>query len=138
MSIVEVHDHVLWIKHIHGNEGLKADLHALEGGDVIELSVDGFRGYWKKMDDGRDGRPTPGIKPIGPAREHWQTNLADKRGALVPMSAPDGSEALRANPPKPQPKPKLVPAPKAKSQMATPVPSEALGRALSAIKNGTV
>ena len=84
MSLVEIRDHALWIKHIHQNEALRQELLQLAAGELIELQVDGFRGMWKKMDDGRDGRPTPGIKAIGKAREHWH-GLQDRRGALVPI-----------------------------------------------------
>ncbi len=82
MSLVEVRDHSLWPKHIHGNESLKEKLLVMPSGTLIELTVDGFRGHWKKMDDGKDGRPTPGIKPIGSAREHWH-ELQEERGKLV-------------------------------------------------------
>jgi hypothetical protein len=50
--------------------------------DLIELEVKGFRGMWKKMDDGKDGRSTPGIKALGKAKEHWHS-LQDQRGELV-------------------------------------------------------
>ncbi len=82
MSYVEVRDHALWIKHIHGNETLKEQLINLSAGELIELEIDGFSGMWKKMDDGKDGRPTPGIKAIGKAREHWHSLQSD-RGELV-------------------------------------------------------
>src|SRR6056297_1833508 len=104
MSIVEVRDHALWIKHIHGNEDLKAALLALRGGDLVEISVDGIAGHWKKMADGRDGRPTPGIRPIGPARDHWQRTIEDKRGALVPICL----AADLPTRPRPAPQPTLV------------------------------
>lgn len=82
MSMVEVRDHALWIKHIHENEPLKERLHALAGGQLVELEVAGLRGMWKKMDDGKDGRPTPGIKALGKARDRWRELQAD-RGELV-------------------------------------------------------
>ncbi len=82
MSRVEVRDHALWIKHIHKNEALKSTLTNLAAGDLVEISVDGFRGMWKKMDDGKDGRPTPGIKAVGKARDHWHA-LQENRGELV-------------------------------------------------------
>lgn len=85
MSFVEVRDYALWPKHIHGNEELKDKLLALPAGELVELEVQGFRGMWKKMDDGKDGRPTPGIKALGKAREHWHS-LQDKRGELVSIS----------------------------------------------------
>jgi hypothetical protein len=82
MGLVEIRDHALWIKHIHKNDGLKEELMNLPAGDLIELKVDGFQGMWKKMDDGRDGRPTAGIKGLGKARDHWH-KLQERRGDLV-------------------------------------------------------
>ena len=82
MSLVEIKDHALWIKHIHQNEALKTILIDLPAGKLIELRVDGYRGMWKKMEDGSDGRPTAGIKGLGTARDHWH-GLQEKRGDLV-------------------------------------------------------
>ena len=82
MSIVEIRDHSLWPQHIHGNDALKDQLLNLPEGGLVELEVDGFRGMWKKMDMGKDGRPVSGIKAIGKAKEHWH-GLQDKRGDLV-------------------------------------------------------
>ena len=82
MSLVEVRDHALWTKHIHGNDPLKAEITELSAGCRIELEIDGFRGTWEKMADGADGRPTPGIKPLGPAQKRWH-ELQARRGALV-------------------------------------------------------
>ncbi len=82
MSIVEIRDHAVWIKHIRKNEGLKTVLTNLPAGALIELRIDGYRGMWKKMEDGTDGRPTSGIKGIGTARDHWH-GLQEKRGELV-------------------------------------------------------
>ena len=82
MSIVEIRDYALWAKHIYGNEDLKNEILEMEAGDIIELKVDGKKGMWSKMSDGKDGRPTPGMKAIGEARAHWHS-LQDKRGKLV-------------------------------------------------------
>jgi hypothetical protein len=82
MSKVEIRDHVIWPKHIHGNDVLKSKLLALKAGALVDLVVDGFRGTWKKMDDGTDGLPMPGIKPVGKARDHWH-ELQTQRGELV-------------------------------------------------------
>ncbi len=82
MSVVEIRDYALWPKHIHGNDELKKRLVEMRAGELIELKVDGIQGMWKKMDDGKDGRPTPGVKAIGKAREHWH-GLQEKRGELV-------------------------------------------------------
>ncbi len=82
MSVVEIRDYALWPKHIHQNDKLKNKIIALKEGDLIELEIDGVRGMWKKMDDGKDGRPTPGIKGIGTAKTHWH-GIQDRRGELV-------------------------------------------------------
>ncbi|WP_417463571.1 hypothetical protein [Kordiimonas sp.] len=82
MAHVEVRDHALWLKHIHGDENLKKELESLPAGDLIELVVDGVKGTWKKMSDGRDGRPTMGIRGILSAKAHWHA-LQEQRGQLV-------------------------------------------------------
>lgn len=87
MSVVEVRDFALWAKHIHGNEPLKEKIIDLPAGTLIDLVIDGERGVWKKMDDGRDGRTTPGLKGIGLARRSWHA-LQDRRGELVPIKEP--------------------------------------------------
>jgi len=82
MSLAEVRDHALWVKHIHGDEPLKKKILSLSQGEFIELVVDGWRGAWVKMDDGKDGRPTPGIKALGDARQNWHA-MNDQRGTFV-------------------------------------------------------
>ena len=82
MSLVEIRDHAIWIRHIHENEVLKTVLSDLSAGGLIELRIDGYRGMLKKMEDGNDGRPTAGIKGLGTARDHWH-GLQDRRGDLV-------------------------------------------------------
>jgi len=86
MALVEVRDHALWIKHLHGDQPLASKLQAMPEGTLIELTVDGVRGHWRKMDDGKDGRSTPGLRAIGPARDHWH-GLQDRRGSLVEVVA---------------------------------------------------
>lgn len=83
MSVVEVRDYVLWPKHIHGNASLRDELLALGAGALVKLVVDGFEGTWVKMDDGKTGAPTPGLKALGSAREHWHGLFRKRRGAVV-------------------------------------------------------
>jgi len=40
------------------------------------------------MADGKDGRPTPGIKPIGLTKNHWHA-LQDQRGDIVTIQEID-------------------------------------------------
>lgn len=83
MSVVEVRDYVLWPKHIHGNAPLRDELLALGPGALVKLVVDGVEGTWVKMDDGKTGAPTPGLKALGIAREHWHGLFRERRGAVV-------------------------------------------------------
>ena len=82
MGLVEIRDHAIWIKHIHGDNDLVEKLSSLTAGSLIELEIDGVKGIWKKMDDGKDGRPTNGIKGLGKGKNHWH-GLQDRRGDLV-------------------------------------------------------
>jgi len=85
----EIRDYVIWSKHLHGDLRLPARIEALDAGETIELEVDGVRGTWRKMDQGRDGRPTPGIRPLGSAQAFWRELYKSRRGAVVSVSLAD-------------------------------------------------
>lgn len=82
MAHVEIRDHALWIAHVHGDTTLTECMTSLMAGDLVELEVDGHRGVWKKMEDGKDGRSTPGIRPIGKAKDVWLAQQ-ERRGEVV-------------------------------------------------------
>ncbi|MEQ8699326.1 MAG: hypothetical protein RLT05_22565, partial [Bauldia litoralis] len=82
---VHIRDHVLWIKHIDGDDALSGCLSALSSGDRIELFVDGHAGIWEKMADGRNV-PTPGLKPLGEAKTYWH-ELQRRRGEWVSIGS---------------------------------------------------
>jgi hypothetical protein len=83
MAKTPVRDAVIWAKHIHGDDGVVAHLQSLRGGDTVDLVVDGVRGVWCKMADGKDGRSTSGIRPIGSAQDFWKELAKARRGDLV-------------------------------------------------------
>jgi hypothetical protein len=85
MAYVEVRDYALWPKHIHGDDELKTNLLRLHQGQLIELEVDGFCGVWKRMKQGKNPKPTEGLKAIGNAREHWHQLFRKRPGDLVPI-----------------------------------------------------
>jgi len=88
MSVVEARDYVLWPKHIHGNPRLRNELLALAAGALVTLEVDDVTGTWVKMEDGKDGTPTPGLKALGVARDHWHGLFRARRGAVVAIRKP--------------------------------------------------
>jgi len=87
MASTTVSDFVIWTKHIHDDEALASRLAALRAGETVELRIDGTAGTWRKMDDGRDGRPTPGLRPVGRARDHWRRLYESRRGEVVGLEA---------------------------------------------------
>ena len=83
MAKTPVRDVVIWSKHIHGDGELLASLEALQGGETVDLIVEGVRGVWRKMADGKDGRSTSGIRPVGAAQAFWKELYESRRGDVV-------------------------------------------------------
>ena len=79
MGYVRLNDDAIWVRRIEGDKALREEILALPGGVRIELEVDGVTGTWEKMKDGKDGRPTNGLRPIGPMRDVWKSMQA-RRG----------------------------------------------------------
>ena len=87
-------DYVIWMKHIHGDPDLVAEIANMAPGDGITLRVEGQEGAWVRMDAGRDGRPTLGIKPIGRSRQHWRSLYKHSRGAAVTIERAQTTEGF--------------------------------------------
>ncbi|WP_374469921.1 hypothetical protein [Phenylobacterium sp.] len=81
---IQLRDHVIWISHIRGDDELKSWLTSVPAGALIELELDGWRAAWRKMDDGKDGRPTSGFKPVGGAEVRWN-ELQSERGRWMSL-----------------------------------------------------
>ena len=87
MAKTTVADHVIWAKHIHDDPLLAARVSAMRAGETIDLEVDGAPGTWRKMDDGKDGRATQGLRPIGAAQTAWRDLFNNRRGQVVRIDA---------------------------------------------------
>ncbi|TCS16080.1 hypothetical protein [Caulobacter sp. BK020] len=85
MATITVSDFVIWAKHIHGDDALAARVAGLGAGEILSLTIDGVEGPWRKMDDGKDGRPTPGVRPLGRAQEFWRELYRTRRGDVVSL-----------------------------------------------------
>lgn len=99
MAQTAVKDVVIWAKHIHGADDVRERILSLKGGEALELLIDGWRGPWVRMKDGGDGRPTPGIRPIGRTREFWSELFAARRGDLVTVELAPGTARPASTPP---------------------------------------
>lgn len=89
MAHTTVRDVVIWTKHVHGGD-LAQRLSALPGDAEVTLLVDGVRGRWCKMRDGKDGRATSGLRPVGRAQTFWQSLFELRRGDSVSIELEDG------------------------------------------------
>ncbi len=99
MAQVEVRDYALWTKHVHGDEGLRTRLESLEPDQTIALKIAGEEGLWRKMSAYRgSGKPTPGLRPIGPMHARWgdiYRRLKSQGGGLVEIELVDDNGAAR-------------------------------------------
>lgn len=82
MGKVKIADNSIWLKHIEQDAPLLDRLKALKAGEAIDLEVGGVVGRWERMQDGKDGRPTEGIKPIDSMKQVW-TQMQRERGRVV-------------------------------------------------------
>jgi hypothetical protein len=87
MATTTVSDYVVWAKHIHDDPLLATRVLAMRAGETIDLDVDGAPGTWRKMDDGKDGRATPGLRPVGAAQALWSDLFKHSRGRVVQVLA---------------------------------------------------
>jgi hypothetical protein len=85
MATTTVSDYVIWAKHIHDDPELVERVRCMWAGQTVRLEVDGVRGTWRKMEDGADGRPTPGLRPVGAAQEVWRYLFKHRRGEVVAL-----------------------------------------------------
>jgi hypothetical protein len=83
MGTVKVNDDAIWLKNVESDRALADRIKAMRPGDVLDLEVDGIVGRWERMRDGRDGRPTLGIKPIAGMRQVWARLRHQRRNAVV-------------------------------------------------------
>jgi len=82
MGSVRIADNSIWLKHIERDDALRERLSKLRPGQVVDLEVAGVVGRWARMNDGRDGRPTEGIRPIDSMKSVW-TKMQRERGKVV-------------------------------------------------------
>jgi hypothetical protein len=89
MPQVEIRDHTLWTRHLIDASAIKARIDALASNAPIALQIDGMPVLFRKMRDGADGRPTPGVRPDEAFKTYWSTLYNQKRGERVAIALAD-------------------------------------------------
>lgn len=84
MSTLIIRDDALWAKHI-ADPTLRTRVLELSAGAPLRIRIDGRSILFRKMADGRDGRPTPGLKadPDDPSGRAAWAELQARRGESV-------------------------------------------------------
>jgi hypothetical protein len=82
MAKVKIADDAIWARHVEGDVRLKDRLNSMKPGEIVDLEINGVYGRWQRMRDGKDGRPTPGIRPIEAMRDVW-SSWQKNRGKVV-------------------------------------------------------
>ncbi|WBQ11031.1 hypothetical protein L2D01_04420 [Hyphomonadaceae bacterium ML37] len=128
---VKVADWSLWIKHVSGNPALAEHLASLKAGETITLVVGGYQGVWERKADGKDGRPTLGLKPLSDGtRKAWFALYGDRKGQLVDIALGQSEAALRARAKAPGPARKV-----SSLEPASPADQEAAWAAFTALRS---
>ena len=79
---IRIEDHVIWFKHL-GSQALVERLRRLEPEQELTLETGGVIGRWQRMNTGKDGRETLGIRPVGSMKSIWNDWFRSRKGDLI-------------------------------------------------------
>lgn len=82
MARVLINDHTIWLKHIE-SERIARRLTSLKPNAPVALRIEGKPVLFRKMRDGADGRPTPGLRPDEAFKDFWNALYRERRGEKV-------------------------------------------------------
>jgi hypothetical protein len=85
MGRMVIRDNAVWAKHIHDDDELVRRILALPQNAPITLRIDRTPVRFRKMRDGADGRPTPGLRPEPAFKSFWD-EMQQRRGDVVEVS----------------------------------------------------
>jgi hypothetical protein len=75
-------DDAIWLKNVHADPGTVDFLRQIRAGTKLKIEIEGMRGDWERMADGKDGRPTLGLKPVGKTVAFWKM-MKPRRGEYL-------------------------------------------------------
>jgi hypothetical protein len=84
MAIIRIEDVCIWLRHVEGDQALRDRLASLRDGELVILDIDGVSSAWRKMAQGGNAAPTPGLKPATDlTREWWREQFEKRKGETV-------------------------------------------------------
>ena len=89
-------DDAIWLKHVSADSDTVAMLHRIPAGAKLKIEIEGISGEWQRMADGKDGRPTLGLKPVGPTVDFWKS-MKSRRGELLQFKIIDPRDTYLAD-----------------------------------------
>lgn len=86
MSTIKIADICLWPAHIDGNPELRERLISLADGELVVLKIGKTSGTFRKMVQGKNPRPTSGLKLACDATRAWWTVMfSEQKDARLPI-----------------------------------------------------
>jgi hypothetical protein len=82
MGYMVIRDDAVWASHIEGDPELVRRILALPANAPLSLVIDDTPVRFRKMRDGADGRPTPGLRPDESSKAFWAA-MQERRGKVV-------------------------------------------------------
>jgi hypothetical protein len=92
LAYMTIRDNALWAKHIEGDPRLVLRILTLPQDAALTLRIEGTPVRFRKMRDGSDGRPTPGLRPADPAAKRFWDAMQDRRGETVRVALDEARE----------------------------------------------
>ena len=89
-------DNAIWLKNVNADANTMALLRQMKAGTKLNIEIEGVRGEWERMADGKDGRPTFGLKPVGKTLAFWNTMTA-RRGEELRFKVVDPRDTYLAS-----------------------------------------
>ncbi len=83
MGSLAIKDHTIWVKHIENDPLIVSKIMSLEQNTLVALIIEDKPVLFRKMRDGKDGRPTDGIRPDEDFKEFWKEMYETRRGEVV-------------------------------------------------------
>ena len=88
-------DDAIWLKNVNADPHTLGLLRRMQAGTRLKLEIEGRLGDWERMADGRDGRPTFGLKPVSQTVEFWKS-MKSRRGEYLQFKILDVRDSYLA------------------------------------------